>query len=101
MVALVAALAVLHGLVTLGPTTPVCRVGVPCTKPAARVVLTFTQGTRVVRVKTDGAGRYRISLRAGAWAVRASTGMRIQPATFRMPVSGSVARNFAIDTGIR
>lgn len=101
MVALVAALAVLHGLVTIGPTTPVCRAGVPCTKPAADVVLTFTHGTRVVRARTDGAGRYRISLRAGAWAVRASAGMWIQPATFRMPVSGSVARNFAIDTGLR
>jgi hypothetical protein len=95
------ALTLLHGTVRIGPTTPVCRQGVPCTKPAARVVLTFAHGGSHVRVRTDGRGRYHVSLRPGTWTVRASTGLRISAARFVVPRSASAARNFTIDTGIR
>jgi hypothetical protein len=98
--ATLAAAAVLHGTVTIGPTTPVCQAGVPCTKPAAAVVLQFTRAKRVFTVRTDGGGRYTITLPAGAYAVRASGGMRIQPAQVTVR-AGSHSRSFAIDTGIR
>jgi hypothetical protein len=95
------ALTLLHGAVRIGPTTPVCRTGTPCDRPAARVVLTFTHGGAHVRVKTDAKGRYRAALAAGTWTVRASAGMRITPARFVVPRARTATRNFAIDTGIR
>lgn len=97
----VTALVLLHGAVTIGPTAPVCKVGTPCTKPAARVVLTFTRGAAVVTAKTDTQGRYRVSLRAGIWKVRASVGMSMRPTTFTVPRAATATRNFDIDTGIR
>ena len=98
--ATIAAAAVLHGLVTIGPTTPVCQAGVPCVKPAAAIVLQFTRAKRVFTVRTDGRGRYTITLPAGLYAVRASVGMRIQPGQVNVR-AGSHSRSFAIDTGIR
>jgi hypothetical protein len=92
----------LRGLVTIGPTTPVCRAGEPCSKPATGVVLTFTHGARRVSTRTDGTtGRYRVTLRAGFWSVRASAGMRIAPALVNIATTRVTVRNFLIDTGIR
>jgi len=95
------ALTLLHGIVHIGPTTPVCQVGTPCDKPAGSVVLTFTRAGSTRRVRTDAEGRYSLSLAAGTWHVRASTGMRITPTTFVVPRASSARRDFAIDTGIR
>lgn len=98
---LLVALVLLHGTVTIGPLTPVCRTGIPCSKPAPRVTLTFARAGRVVRTRTDTRGRYRISLPAGTWSVRASVGMFVRPGTVVVPRVASATRNFAIDTGIR
>jgi len=100
MLATLVVAAVLHGTVNVGPVTPVCRVGVPCAKPAAGVVLTFTRGTHAFKAKTDTRGRYVITLAAGTYAVRASTGMRISP-TQVTARAGIHLQIFAIDTGIR
>jgi hypothetical protein len=92
----------LRGLVTIGPTTPVCRAGEPCSKPATGVVLAFTHGMRRVSTRTDRTtGRYRVLLPAGVWSVRASAGMRISPAMVNIASTRVTARNFLIDTGIR
>jgi hypothetical protein len=92
----------LRGTVTIGPTTPVCRAGRPCTKPATGVVLTFTRGPRHVSTTTDrGSGRYRVRLAAGTWSVRASAGMRITPAAVKVVAAQTRVRDFSIDTGIR
>jgi hypothetical protein len=92
----------LRGQVMIGPTTPVCRAGEPCTKPATGVVLTFTRGPRRVSTRTDRTtGRYRVTLRAGIWSVRASAGMRIAPAAVNVASAHVTVRNFQIDTGIR
>jgi hypothetical protein len=99
--AFVIALVLLHGAVRIGPTTPVCRAGVPCSKPAAHVVLTFSRGTSRVRVTTDARGRYRVRIAAGTWTVRANAGMRIAPVRIVVPRAETAVRNFAIDTGIR
>jgi len=100
VLATVAAAVILEGIVTIGPVTPVCRVGAPCDRPAARVVLTFSSRRRVVRVSTDGGGRYVVRLEPGSYAVSSSAGMRISPSAVvvRAPAG---RRDFAIDTGIR
>jgi hypothetical protein len=98
---LLLALTLVHGAVRVGPVTPVCKAGVPCDKPAARVTLTFTRRAAHVRVTTDARGNYRVRLGAGTWAVRASIGMRIGPAHFVVPRAVAWRRDFAIDTGIR
>jgi hypothetical protein len=100
MLALVAVV-LLQGVVRIGPTSPVCRTGTPCDKPAAHVTLRFTRPGRVVKAKTDGAGRYRVSLDPGTWTVRASTGRSITPSRFFLLQVHSTRRNFLIDTGIR
>jgi hypothetical protein len=95
------ALTLLHGTVRIGPTTPVCRSGVPCSKPAAHFVLTFARGSVRVRTTTTAAGAYRVRLAPGTWTVRASVGMRLTPVSIVVPHAASATRNFAIDTGIR
>lgn len=72
------ALTFLHGTVTVGPTSPVCRVGKPCTKPAAYTALAFTRAGYVTRrVSTDAAVR------------------------FVVPYAATATHNFSFDTGIR
>jgi hypothetical protein len=94
---------VLWGSVTIGPLTPVCKMGTPCSGPAKHVTLTFTRlakPSRVISTKTDSNGRYRVTLPKGIWSVRASAGMRITPSS--VPVRAGVHRvGFGIDTGIR
>lgn len=98
---LLVALTLLHGTVRIGPTTPVCREGIPCSKPAAHAVLTFVHHTTRVRTTTDAEGRYRVRLAAGTWTVRASVGIRIAPSRLVVPRLASATRNFTVDTGIR
>jgi hypothetical protein len=98
---LVLALVLLHGTVRIGPTTPVCRAGVPCSKPAAHVVLTFARGASRVRATTDAHGRYHVRLVAGTWTVRANAGLRMTPVRLVVPQAATAVRNFSIDTGIR
>ena len=104
MHALAVALVLLHGVVTLGPTRPVCADGDSCTKPAAHVVLVFRRGTSpTVRVRTDAQGRYAVRLRRGTYAVAVSPPRRIgsglQPRTFTLRESRRL--DFRLDTGIR
>ena len=41
----------LHGVVTRGPTRPVCEIGVPCSQPAVGAVLVFSRnGTVAAKV---------------------------------------------------
>ena len=91
---------VLWGSVTIGPTTPVCQSGMPCSGPAKHLVLTFSRSGRVVSTTTDAEGRYRIRLTVGAWAVRASALMRVSPASVRVR-AGTHRANISVDTGIR
>jgi hypothetical protein len=100
LLAAVAAAAVLHGTVTIAPLTPVCRGGTPCEGPAKRATLTFVRAGHSISVKTDAAGRYRVTLTTGSWRVRANVGMSLEPLS--IVVRDGVHRaNFAIDTGIR
>ncbi len=96
----------LHGVVTRGPTTPVCIAGKLCDVPAVGAVLLFsTAGGRVDRVKVGAGGRYSVSLPAGFYTVSVSPpsriGAGIRPA--HVHVSRGINRrlDFTIDTGIR
>jgi hypothetical protein len=100
MLAVAVVLVLLKGTVTIGPLTPVCRVGTPCTGPAARVVLTFTSRTRAVRATTAADGTYSVRLAPGTYSVTGSKGMRIAPAQVVVGPRGRW-QSFAIDTGIR
>lgn len=96
-----ATVVVLHGLVTLGPTSPVCRSDSPCTKPAAHVVLIFSRQHSVAMATTDAHGRYEVHLAAGTWTVAANTGVGARPGRIIVHAVRSEQRNIALDTGIR
>ena len=105
MHAVLVALALLHGVVMRGPTTPVCQAGTPCSEPAVGIVLVFSRsGTVVARSRTGTGGRYAIRLRPGIYTVQLSVRPRIgsglQPQTITVQRLGG-RRDFAIDTGIR
>jgi hypothetical protein len=92
----------LRGIVMRGPTSPVCRVDVPCSKPAADVKLTFVRAGRSWSVTTGKDGRYRISLVAGRYALRIP-GARFgySPTSVLVPRGLVATANVAVDTGIR
>jgi hypothetical protein len=97
----------LYGVVTRGPTKPVCSSEEPCSEPAAHTKLRFLRGTTLVSsVVTDARGRYRVRLQRGIYAVRVAgvpangMGGRIAPASVRVR-AGWRHQNFDIDTGIR
>jgi hypothetical protein len=96
----------LHGIVTRGPTEPVCRIGTPCTKPAVGALLVFSQGGRVAaRVRAGAGGRYSVRLRPGVYAVRLSPvpriGEGIRPREVHVVDRVFARVDFSIDTGIR
>jgi hypothetical protein len=94
----------LEGIVMRGPIAPVCRIGTPCSKPAAKALLLFTRsGGAPVRARTDTHGRYRVSLAGGTYRVKVPRreGISVTP-TRTTAVAGRTRRvDFDIDTGIR
>ena len=96
----------LHGVVERGPIAPVCVAEQPCTEPARNVTLLFWRNDRIVgRAVTDNAGRYRLRLPAGVYAVRrpgaTGIGRGIEPNRARVYARRFVRVDFSIDTGIR
>jgi hypothetical protein len=96
----------LQGVVMRGPITPMCVAEEPCTEPARNVTLLFSRNGRVVgRAVTDSAGRYRLRLPAGMYAVRRppplGIGRGIEPNHARVYARRFVRVDFSIDTGIR
>ena len=91
-----------RGIVTRGPTQPVCMVGAPCSKPAANVTLTFTRGGVAHRVVSAKTGAYRIVLRPGTYRLTiAGARFGYTPHTVVVPVGRFAVRDVSIDTGIR
>jgi hypothetical protein len=96
----------LRGTVSRGPTAPVCRTGVPCTKPAAGATLAFARHDRVYsRAVVARDGSYSVSLPPGTYTVAVepmpSIGEGIRPQRVRVVSGRSRKLDFAIDTGIR
>jgi hypothetical protein len=93
----------LYGVVTRGPTKPVCQVDMPCSAPYADATLVFTRpGMTARRATTDAKGKYRIALPPGRWSLRVqSSHFGWTPRTVTVP-SGRYGRvNVDVDTGIR
>jgi hypothetical protein len=96
----------LTGIVTRGPITPVCTLEQPCDEPAVHQALLFVRrGVTAARVVTDGDGRYRVRLVAGAYLVRrpsaATVDRRLEPNRVRVSAARTIRIDFSIDTGIR
>ena len=94
----------LHGTVTRGPTTPVCRAETPCDAPAA-VTLVFARPAALPqRTRSAADGSYRILLRPGYYTVTTTlSGPSHRTGPTHVHVrSGHVDKlDFSIDTGIR
>jgi hypothetical protein len=95
----------LHGTVMRGPTTPVCRVGTPCSAPAAGTRLRFVRhGHVVARARVHRNGRYSVRLSPGVYSVRFAPHTRIGRgiSPHRVRVLAEPRRlDFFIDTGLR
>jgi hypothetical protein len=95
----------LHGVVTRGPTMPVCKVSTECSQPAVGAVLVFSRaGAIAARTRTGAGGRYSVRLAPGLYAVRVSPPQRIgglSPQQVRVRAGASRRADFQIDTGIR
>jgi hypothetical protein len=96
-----AALVLLHGVVTIGPTQPVCRSGVPCSKPAGKALMEFTGPGGFHFATTDAHGRYSIRLVPGVWTVDVTAGVATTPRRITVRPVASLRRDFRVDTGIR
>ena len=96
----------MYGTVTRGPTSPVCRKGIPCSEPARDVKLVFRHGDQIAAsVITAKDGRYAVSLAPGAYLVavdpQLTIGSGIDPSTVRVVAGSRRNVDFQIDTGIR
>jgi hypothetical protein len=106
-VAVVAILATLlsglYGVVTRGPTKPVCMVSMPCSAPYAKATLVFTRSGRTARrVITDADGKYRVALPPGRWSLRVeSAHFGWTPRAITVPTGRYGHVNVGVDTGIR
>ena len=93
-----------HGTVTKGPTTPVCRVGEPCSGPA-QVTLLFRRAGHTYRARSAANGAYRITLPAGYYTVstveRIGITRNIRPQAVHVRRGHNDRLDFSIDTGIR
>lgn len=94
----------LHGTVTKGPTTPVCREGIPCSAPA-QVTLLFRRAGRTTRVRSSATGAYRADLAPGYYTVttteRIGITRNIRPERVHVRAGHVDRLDFTIDTGIR
>jgi hypothetical protein len=95
----------LYGTVTRGPTSPVCRAGIPCWEPASGARLLFRQNGRAaasVVVAKDGS--YSVKLAPGTYTVavppQPSVG-GITPMTVRVVAGRTRKVAFQVDTGMR
>lgn len=105
MAAFVTALALLHGIVLRGPTSPVCMTSKPCNEPAVGAMLGFSRNGRIAaRIRVGAGGRYGLHLPVGTYTVSQLASPRIgfglRPAVIRVH-AGSTRADFFIDTGIR
>jgi hypothetical protein len=97
----------LHGTVTKGPTTPVCRQGEPCSGPAQVTLLFRRTGRtpRTYRTRSAATGAYRIALPAGYYTVttleQVGIGRKLRPQRVHVRAGHHDRLDFVIDTGIR
>ena len=97
-----------EGVVTIGPTCPVVRVGEDCPDQpyAAQLTVTDPHGKIIDRASADADGRYRIALAPGDYLLEAkAAGESPFPAAAVMPFTvneGEWTRlDVTLDSGIR
>ena len=93
----------LKGVVHVGPTTPVCMVGQPCSAPV-QTTLVFTRRGRHVSIPTDADGNYRALLVPGIYdvATKPKIGFGgLRPARVKVRSDHVDHLDFFADTGIR
>jgi hypothetical protein len=104
LVALAVLLSGFHGIVTKGPTVPVCRAGEPCSAPA-QVTLLFRRAGHTYRTRSSPTGAYRITLAPGYYTVstveRIGILRNIRPHAVHVRRAHDDRLDFSIDTGIR
>jgi hypothetical protein len=95
----------IRGTVIKSPTKPVCEEGVPCSAPAAGVVLVFVRnGVEAARTKTLHNGSFRVVLAPGTYVVRSLRKVPIggmHPRTVTVRQGRFAVVRLSIDTGIR
>jgi hypothetical protein len=93
----------LYGVVTRGPTKPVCMINQPCTAPYAKATLVFSRsGMTARRVTTDANGKYRIALPPGRWSLRVQAShFGWTPTSVLVPRTRYGHVNVDVETGIR
>jgi hypothetical protein len=98
----------IDGVVTLGPTTSVCRVDVPCSRPIAATVSVQDAGGRIIRQFTSGIdGRFHVDLPPGTYTLvplplrPGAVLPRGNPATVTVVTGGYTHVDLNYDTGIR
>ena len=92
----------LRGTALLDPGYPVCKVGQPCTRPAAHTLLMFWRnGREVAHTHTDRQGRYRIALPPRAYTVTSTGHAVVTPAHVTVASHRYRRVTFKLDTGIR
>jgi hypothetical protein len=94
----------LYGVVLIDPAYPVCKVGVPCTRPAKNVWLVFLRHGHAARARTGDDGRYRVTLPAGTYTVTSPThlaGRGLTPGRVTVRTGNYRRVAFRLDVGIR
>ena len=98
----------IEGVITLGPTTPVCSVGVPCSRPiSATIAITDVTGREVLAVTSGADGHFRADLPPGTYTLlplpmRSGTLYpRVVPLTVDVSPGGYTHTDVMYDTGIR
>jgi hypothetical protein len=92
----------LRGTVLISPSSPVCRGGSHCSRPAAHALLRFWRGAKVVaHTRTDAKGRFRLALRPHSYTITSAPGGTLKPTRVSV-ATGSYRRvTFRLDIGIR
>jgi hypothetical protein len=92
----------LYGVVTRGPTKPVCQVDMPCSAPYSHATLVFSRTGETRKVTTDAQGKYRVALPAGSWSLHVQNAQfGWAPRTVNVPRGRYGRVNVDVDTGIR
>ena len=96
----------IEGRVSLGPSMPVCRQGIPCDRAfsGAKVVVRTESGASIARATADEDGKFRVDVAAGVYNVGVDVdGPLPRCSQIRVVVTaGKPARaDVDCDTGIR
>ena len=99
------ATATVSGVVTEGPTAPVCQLGSPCTRPVAGhgVEALDAAGNVVASATTDEAGKYTLHVQPGQYVLRLSPPVGISSGNTEElnAKPGQNTLDITVDSGLR